>query len=485
MTMSLRDPGGHVCLVDERVIRIVNQNGLSDLLTFLKSDASAELFESQKLINTRFLDEVATDSLLVHDEIRRAVMESKGATLLEHERVKFPSFPYEWPAEMLHAAGALTLDLAEKLLDEELGLKDASPYNVLFHGPRPVFIDLLSFEPRTTGDPTWLPLGQFVRTFLLPLLVNKHFGINLGQLLTTHRDGLEPEEVFRLLSPTQKVSPSFLTTVSLPVWLGGSEKSDPKIYDQKRLDEPAKATFILRQVLKNARRKLNQVAPRANRTSTWSDYMLNNRYSEDYFPLKQKFVSDVINEYRPKRVFDVGCNTGHFSAIAARGGASVVAVDYDSVVVGEVWRQAHSENLDILPLVVDIARPTPSIGWRNRECPSFLDRARGSFDCVFMLGVIHHLLVTERIPLSEILSLASELTTDSLVIEFVAPDDKMFRRITRGRDHLFTDLTKETFEQASREQFDIVRCERLDQTSRWLYLMKKKGAVVECFETQQ
>jgi SAM-dependent methyltransferase len=485
MAMSLRDPGGHVCLIDNRVIRIVNQNGLSDLLTFLKSDDSAELFESQKLINTSFLDEDATDSLLIHDEIRRAVMDSKGATLLEHERVRFPSFPYEWPAEMLHIAGALTLDLAEQLLDEGLGLKDASPYNVLFQGPRPVFIDLLSFEPRVSGDPTWLPLGQFVRTFLLPLLVNKHFGMNLGQLLTTHRDGLEPEQVFRLLSPTQKLSPNFLTTVSLPVWLGNSDKTDPEIYDQKRLDEPAKATFILRHVLKNARRKLNQVSPRANRTSTWSDYMQNNRYSEDYFPLKQKFVSDVVSEERPGRVIDIGCNTGHFSAIAARGGASVVAIDYDSVVVGEVWRQAHSENLDILPLVVDIARPTPSIGWRNIECPSFLERARRSFDCVFMLGVIHHLLVTERIPLAEIISLAAELTTDSLVIEFVAPDDKMFRRITRGRDHLFTDLTRQHFEQTCEQHFDVVRCERLDQTSRWLYFMKKKGAVVECFETQQ
>jgi ribosomal protein L11 methylase PrmA len=450
----------------------------------MKSDASAELFESQRLINTRFLDEDAADSLLVHDEIRHVVSESKGATLLEHERVQFPSFPYEWPAEMLHAAASLTLDLAEQLLAEDLGLKDASPYNVLFRGPRPVFIDLLSFEPRKSGDPTWLPLAQFVRTFLLPLLVNKHFGINLGQLLTTHRDGLEPEEVFRLLSPAQKVSPTFLTTVSLPVWLGGNEV-DAKIYDQQQLDDTAKATFILRQVLKNTRRKLNQVAPHANRTSTWSDYMQKNNYSEDYFPLKQKFVSEVVRESKPKRVFDVGCNTGHFSAIAARGGASVVAIDYDSVVVGEVWRQAHAENLDILPLVVDLARPTPAIGWRNAEGSSFLDRARGSFDCVFMLGVIHHLLVTERIPLAEILSLASDLTTESLVIEFVAPDDTMFRRITRGRDHLFTELTKEHFESVCGREFDIVRCERLDQTSRWLYLMKKKGVVVECFETQQ
>ncbi len=485
MTMSLRDPGGHVCLVDERVIRVVNEGGLSDLLTFLKSDTSSKLFESQKLINTRFLDDSATDTLLIHDVVRRAIQNSNGATVLEHDRVEFPSFPYEWPAEMLHAAATLTLDLADQLIDEGLGLKDASPYNVLFQGPRPIFIDLLSFEPRTPGDPTWLPLAQFVRTFLLPLLVNKHFGTSIRSILTTHRDGLEPEEVFQLLNPAQKLLPPFLSMVSIPVWLSSKKNSTSTIYNQRQLNDAAKAKFILKQVLRNARRQLKQVAPVANRNSTWSDYMANNRYTEDYFPVKQKFVSDVVTEYKPTRVLDVGCNTGHFSAIAARGGARVVAIDYDAVVVGEVWRQATAENLDILPLVVDLSRPTPSLGWRNSECASFLDRARGSFDAVFMLGVIHHLLVSERIPLSEILSLAAELTTDNLVIEFVAPDDAMFRRIARGRDHLFTNLTREVFETASEEHFEIVRSERLDQTSRWLYLMKKKGTVVTCYETQQ
>src|SRR5207244_12703173 len=124
---------------------------------------------------------------------------------VEQAGVAFPSFPYELPAEMLHAAAELTLDFAESLIEDGLGLKDASPYNVLFRGAQPVFVDLLSFEPRDSGDPTWLPFAQFVRTFLLPLLVNKHFGFSLADLLTTHRDGLEPEEVLRLLSPLQKL----------------------------------------------------------------------------------------------------------------------------------------------------------------------------------------------------------------------------------------------------------------------------------------
>jgi len=484
MATSLRDPNGHVCLVNNRIIRVVNRAGLADLQAFLGSAASAQFLQSEKLVNTQFLDATATNEVLEHEDLRCVYEQSQGATIVEHDRVWFPSFPYEWPAEMLHAAAALTLDFAEQLQEEGLGLKDASPYNVLFRGPRPVFVDLLSFEPRDAGDPTWLPFAQFVRTFLLPLLVNKHFGFSLAELLTTRRDGLEPEEVLRLLRPMQKLLPSFLTLVSIPAWLAAKAES-PKIYRKRKLSNPAKAKFILRRVLQSIRRKLAATAPRAGRTSAWSDYMDQNNYSADYFPLKHAFVSDAMRDEQSKTVLDVGCNTGHFSRVAARAGASVVAIDYDPVVVGEVWRQANADNLDILPLVVNLARPTPGIGWRNAECASFLARARGQFDAVLMLGVIHHLLVSERIPLREIVSLAAELTTNALVIEFVAPDDPMFRRITRGNDDLYTHLTKEFFEETCREHFDIGRSERLDQTSRWLYLMKKKEAVIECFETQQ
>src|SRR5205085_9707023 len=137
----------------------------------------------------------------------------------------------------------------------------------------------------------------------------------------------------------------------------------------------------------------------------------------------EQFVADALAELKPRRVLDVGCNTGHFSALAARARARVVAVDYDPCVVGQAWRRAQSEGLDILPLVCNLARPTPATGWRNHECPSFLDRARGSFDAVLTLAVLHHMLVTERIPRTEIVSLAAEMTTDALVIELVAPAD--------------------------------------------------------------
>lgn len=125
--------------------------------------------------------------------------------------------------------------------------------------------------------------------------------------------------------------------------------------------------------------------------------------------------------------------------------------------------------------MVNLARPSPALGWRNAECASFLDRATGNFDCVLMLALIHHLLVSERIPLSEILRLAYELTRQLLVIEFIEPQDKMFCRLTRGRNSLHADLSPEIFECKCREFFEIVHVLPLPGAKRRMYCLKRKG----------
>jgi hypothetical protein len=91
-----------------------------------------------------------------------------------------------------------------------------------------------------------------------------------------------------------------------------------------------------------------------------------------------------------------------------------------------------------------------------------------------MLAVIHHMVVTDRIPLRDVLKLASELTTNALIIEFVPPGDPKFRKIARGRDHLHADLDQTVFENAAKEFFDIVVSEKLPETERIAYFLKKK-----------
>jgi predicted nicotinamide N-methyase len=477
ITASFRDPAGSLFRYQGRVLRVVNGIGVADLEAFLASQAGQKLMAAGAVVPTRALDAAECRELLADPAVRELYDARGGQTILEHERVDFPSFPYEWTAEMLHAAATLTLDLAQALLADGLGLKDGTPYNILFRGPEPVFIDVLSFERREPGDATWLPYAQFVRTFLLPLLANQAYGLGLDQILTTRRDGLEPEEVYRWTGLTQRLRPPFFGLVSMPTWLGGKHKQDDRsIYQKKLLDDPEKARYILDHLLHGLRRTLDRLKPAEGKSSVWSDYMTaNNNYTADHFQAKQRFVGEALAEFPSRSVLDVGCNTGHFSAIAARAGAKVVAMDYDPVVLGDVWRNARKEKLEILPLAVNLTRPSPGTGWRNQECSSFLDRARGKFDAVLMLAVIHHMLVTERVPLADILLLAAELTTNLLVIEFVAPDDSMFQRLTRGREELHQDLTAEVFEAECGRHFEIVRMQHVEGTSRRLYLLRKRA----------
>jgi len=473
---SFRDPSGRLLLLEDRVLRLVNSHGARELQAFLATRVARDFTASGGLVKTKVLDRATDAALFQRPVIVDLLNSDEEQVLFEHERIAVRSFPYEWPPEMLYAAGALTLDLAEASLSENYLLKDATPYNVLFAGWRPVFVDLLSFEQRDSNDPTWLPFNQFVQTILLPLLVNKYYGLRLDQLLTINRDGLEPSQVARLAGPLRKLSPLFLSMVSVPHWLNKKQPlDDDSIYQPKRLNNLQRAQFILEQQLKRLRRQLAKVEPGTGGTSDWSDYMTPNKFfSAEYLQTKERCVSRMLSETNPQRVLDVGCNTGYFSALAARNGASVVAIDQDPGVVGTAWRRAAADDLDILPLVVNLARPTPAFGWRNEECPSFLDRSRGRFDAVLMLAVLHHMMVMEQIPLPAILELAAELTSRNLIIEFVAPEDPMFHHLVRGRSELFTGLTKESFEATAERWFELVRAEQLNQT-RSLYLLQKRS----------
>lgn len=459
---SFRDPDGFVFRAGSRILRAVEPSAFDSLQEFLGSQVAKSFTSAGRLVTTSFPGRAEFASDIPADY-----------HLAEHELIPFASIPAEWPPEMLAAAGFLTLDLAEQCLEQGWRLKDASPYNVLFRGPTAVFVDLLSFEKRDPTDSLWPPYAQFVRTFLLPLLAYRASNESLVRVWLASRDGLLPGQVYRALSWTQRLTSPGLSLASVPTWLTKQAESDESIYKPRPTD-PDRATFTLSTVFRRLRRQLRRLSS-GQGDSHWSRYLDTlTHYNKEQFAFKEAFVAEALREFAPQQVLDVGANTGHFSELAANSGARVVAIDYDQAAAGRIWQRAFEKKLDILPLVVDLSRPTPALGWRNREYRSFLDRARGAFDLVLMLAVIHHLLVTERVPLDEILELAAELTTDLLLIEFVEPSDPMFRRLARGRDPLYAHLTASYFESACGSRFRIVRREPIPQSNRILYLLRRK-----------
>ncbi|MEI7937154.1 MAG: methyltransferase domain-containing protein [Verrucomicrobiota bacterium] len=473
---SFRDPAGSCCQIGQRIIRTLHGTNATAFEAFLRTPQCREFVARGQLVATRRLPDTEIAQLAASFPDGSPMCHSEAGAVFEHERISFPSYPHEWPPEMLWQAGRLTLELARNALSAGYGLKDATPHNVLFRGPTPVFVDVASFELRDPGDSVWRPYGQFVRTFLLPLLVNQRWGLRLADIFTTHRDGLEPQEVYRLCGPLERFRPRLLSLVSMPTWLRGKARSQgEQLYRPRILANAEKARFIVESLLSQLQRTLDSLRPHRSKASLWSNYMETHSYTEHAFTAKEEFVSALLQEFKPKRVLDIGANTGHFSVQAATNGAEVVAIDLDPTCAGAIWQQASELKLPILPLVVDFSRPSPSLGWRNRECPSFLQRASGAFDAVLMLALVHHLLVTERIPLGEILELAAKLTTSLLIVEFIPPEDAMFRELARGRENLHLELNRKVFEQACARHFDILKSVPLPGTHRCLYGLKRKG----------
>jgi SAM-dependent methyltransferase len=469
---SFRDPAGRLVRTHDRIFRTVEPEFSSDLESFLATRTGKAAMDAGHLVRTVRVD-ASTLGL--------SGVDCGNKPVYEHERIPFPSYPYEWPPEMLHAAAMRTLDLGLKALEEGFGLKDATPYNVLYRGAEPVFVDVLSFERRNPLDPYWTAYAQFVRTFLLPLLAQRSFGSTLQQIFSGQRDGLEPEVVHQQAGVFQRLKPPFLSLVTLPKLMGARRDGDESIYQAKESSSPEQARFILEGLMRRSLKQLDALAPRPPADSVWTGYLDHKSlYSPAQLAQKQRFFEQALEFSKPALLLDVGANEGRFSFLAARHGASVVAIDTDPAVVGSMWRHASQEKLDVLPLVVDLTRPSPATGWRNQECPSFLERAGigsgGGFDMVSMLAVMHHILITERIPMEDLLDLADQLSRRDVLIEFVGPEDPMFRRILRGRERLYTNISRASFEAAAEARFELLRSEQIDGLHRWLYLYRRRTA---------
>ena len=433
---TFRDPAGSLRIDDDRVLRTVRPEYAEDCLHFLSSELAQSWIASGRLVETRVLSRAPGEQLE-----------------LEHQRVFFPSYPWEWTPGQWIAAGNLTLDFAEQQLSIGRVLKDATPLNILFEGSRPVFVDVLSTEARELDNPLWPAYGQFVRTFLLPLAAYKYLGWPLAASLS-RRDGYEPRDLYPYLSNWTRLRAAIFSHVTVPFLL--EKKNATNTSAGKLRQRPDVALYMHRRRIKHLRRALRAFTPKMG-DSKWSAYPQSaSHYSSGDRSTKREFIERILYAAKPVQVLDIGANTGEYSRLAAQAGANVVAWDTDVAASEQNWCAACELRLPILPLLADAARPTPALGWKNSETSSLLERARGRFDFVMMLGLIHHLLLIDQIPMGEIARLVNELTTRWAVVEWVPATDVRFRELCRGRDSLYAHLDERAFLRSFTEYFEPV-----------------------------
>ena len=349
----------------------------------------------------------------------------------------------------------------------------------LFEGPRPVFVDVLSFDRRNPRSPVWEAQAQFIRTFLLPLIAWRRLGWPLGSALLS-RDGISPEQLLPSMSWHASMRPSLFWNVTLPAFIDRRMNHSERAVGSAKAREcaPEIATELLLRRVRKLRRQLVQLAG-APTASRWSRYQENlAHYEAADQQEKQAFVEECLAGVGPGTVLDIGANTGTYSFLAARHKARVVAVDTDEASVERLYRRAAKEAVDVQPLVVNMGRPTPATGWLCREQLSFLERTSlqtgSQFDVVLMLAVIHHLLLTEQVPLPQIAELCSTLARRALILEWVPPHDPMFRELLRGRDALYGHLAEADLLTAFSRYFHVEKRKEL-RNGRVLFLLAKNG----------
>jgi hypothetical protein len=383
--------------------------------------------------------------------------------VLRHERIPVVSYPYEWTFGMLQDATLLELDLLLDALDEGLVLKDASPYNVQWRGTRPVFVDVGSFERLREGEP-WAGYRQFCTLCLYPLLLQAYKGVPFQPWLRGSLEGIEPAQMRALLGLRDRFRRGVLTNVVLHA------KLESRYADREVKGDLKKAGFHAELIRANAR-KLKKLVQRLEWTpgrTAWSGYGEANPYDEADAAAKEAFVREAAGLRRRRMLWDIGCNDGRYTRIAAAEAEHAVALDADAAVVETLYRALRDEGSStILPLVGNVTDPSPGLGWRGRERPPLAERCPP--DLTLCLALVHHVSLSANVPLRSFLDWLAELQTE-ILIEFPTRDDPMVRRLLdRKGPGANPDYETETFERALEERFRVERREALPSGTRVLY----------------
>jgi len=352
--------------------------------------------------------------------------------VLKHEVVPYVSYAFEWSNSMLRDAALTVLDLLAELARHDLTLQDAHPWNILFAGSRPRFVDFGSITPAPAAEP-WQAHEQFLRYFLYPLQLMAAGHSRAARVLLFDWDvGVQPAEYAALTRPVPVAEP--VVTPKL-TWRRKVArrllKSDFRLLHEIPKPQPlslfapppAPQAFPDRAAYAAAMRQQVEAVQLPSPRTEWSNYYDTNFPPFEPDPLwmvKHRTVCEVLVELKPRTVLDAGSNRGWYAQLAARLGSRVVGFDIDEPAVDKLYADARRENLDILPLVMAFHKPTPAYGL-GQWFASATERFQS--DLVLGLAIVHHLSYKGQLRFDQIVGGLAAFTQKWLLVEFIPRED--------------------------------------------------------------
>jgi hypothetical protein len=341
-------------------------------------------------------------------------------------------------------------------------LKDATPFNIQFYKGRPVLIDTASFEIYKPGK-SWVAYRQFCECFLAPLLLMHYCHPATSKIFTAYPNGIPMGLLAGLLPKRSRWNMNTLLHVHLQAKFTGKQK-------QKTAEENKFPKKKLEVLLKGLESFVQKLSSKKIKTA-WDDYYTGTILGNNYLQAKTALVKSFSNDIEFTGVLDLGSNDGYFSRLFGTD-KQVIATDADINCINELYLKLKQEGRsNILPLVIDLAAPSPAIGWNNAERDSFTARAKTGL--VLALALVHHLAISNNVPLPLIAGWLQPMGA-YLIIEFVPKSDEKVKLLLQHRTDIFDEYTLENFRAVFGDRFQILKEEKVAGTGRVLFLMKPK-----------
>ena len=448
---SFRDPSGFLFFENEVLYRQINQEYKNEYEHLMDSGLYKRLVDSKLLIPHTEADMISPNK-------------EKLYKIIKPEPIPFISYPYEWCFSQLKNAAITTLEIQKIAIDYNMTLKDASSYNIQFRQGKPILIDTLSFEKYQEGQ-TWKPYKQFCQHFLAPLALMSQKDIRLNQLFRIYIDGIPLDLADKLLPSKKLYMFSLLSHIHLHAKSQKHyENKDIKIKTRKM---PRNSFVGIIESLHSGIKKLKWTPEKTE----WGDYYNDTNYSQGSFEEKIQTVSKFLDKTKAKLVWDLGANTGIFSRLASKKDIETISFDIDPVAVEKNYLTCIQEaDTKLLPLLLDLTNPSSSIGWNSVERNSFVER--GPADVVIALALIHHLTISNNIPLFNLAEFFHGIC-NYLIIEFIPKTDSQVKRLLLTREDIFVDYNQQNFENEFKKFFSIYESKKLNNSERTLYLFEK------------
>jgi hypothetical protein len=453
---SFRDPSGHITVTDGVLYRHINPIYFEEYQALKTGGFYKKLFNSKLLVSH---EEITSDSEHI---------------LIKPEAVPFFSYPYEWSFSQYKHAALHTLKLQKYSLQNGFTLKDATAFNVTFHNGSPIFVDTLSFNQYTEGQP-WRAYRQFLMHFLAPLILAKYYGSDMLKLLQQYIDGVPLKKVASLLPFTARLSPVLYANIYL------TAKYEDKYSNDEDGGNAAQKTVVIPKAnqIKLIDSLYNYIKDLSlNEKTEWKNYYNITNYDAEAFEYKKQLVKKWFRSIGASKVVDLGGNDGTFSRVLKDYATEILVTDIDPNAVDYNYNQVlKNKETNLLPLVSDLLNPAPGIGFNNTERTSLQQRIiTNNFDVSLALALIHHISLTGNVPFNMSAQMFASLTP-YLIIEFPDREDSWVSFLLKSKrefESYFDYYNLANFERDYSDFYDVIQKEKIPNTHRTLYLLKRK-----------